>query len=97
MKVTGNLFLSANPCGQRNTTYSYNAFAGGGCGSNNVVGSTAAFLLGFVSKADPGNFALLASSVLRDKGNPGNFPAVDRSGKKRPVGGVPDIGAMEFR
>ena len=54
MKVTGNLFLSANPCGQRNTTYSYNAFAGGGCGSNNVVASAAAFLLGFADKGDPG-------------------------------------------
>jgi chitodextrinase len=97
LRVTGNLFLSSNPCGLRNTTYSYNAFAGGGCGSNNVVGSTSAFLLGFVSRGDPGNFALLASSVLRDKGNPANFPAVDRSGSKRPIGGVPDIGAMEFR
>jgi hypothetical protein len=97
MRITGNLFLSANPCGQRNTTYSYNAFAGGGCGSNNVVASTAAFLLGLASKGDPGTYALLANSVLRDKGNPGNFPTVDRNGNKRPVGGAPDIGALEFR
>jgi hypothetical protein len=97
LKVTGNLFLSTNPCGQRNATYSYNAFAGGGCGSNNVVASTAAFLSGFASKGDPGTYALLTTSVLRDKGNPGNFPTVDRNGNKRPVGGVPDIGALEFR
>ena len=97
MRVTGNLFLAGSPCGHANATYSYNAFVSGGCGSNNIVNSASVYLLGFVSVTDPGNFALLAASVLRDKGNPSNYPAVDRAGNSRPVGAAPDIGAYEFR
>ena len=40
---------------------------------------------------------LLAASVLRDKGNPSSYPAIDRAGNSRPVGAAPDIGAYEFR
>jgi chitodextrinase len=97
MRVTGNLFLAGSPCGHANATYSYNAFVSGGCGSNNIVNSAAVYLAGFLSVGDPGNFALLAASVLRDKGNPNNSPSVDRAGNSRPVGAAPDIGAYEFR
>ncbi len=97
MRVTGNLFLSGAPCGHANATYSHNAFVSGGCGSNNIVNSLAVYLLGFVSTLDPGNYSLLPVSVLRDKGNPSNYPSVDRAGNSRPVGAAPDIGAYEFR
>ena len=97
MRVIGNLFLAGSPCGHANATYSYNAFVSGGCGSNNIVNSAAVYLLGFISTGDPGNFMLLAASVLRDKGNPSNYPSVDRAGNSRPVGAAPDIGAYEFR
>jgi hypothetical protein len=97
MRVTGNLFLTANPCGHARATYSHNAFVGGGCGTNNIVHNAGAYLNGFTATGDPGNFALLAASVLRDKGNPSAFPAVDRTGKKRPAGSAPDIGAYEFK
>jgi hypothetical protein len=97
MRVTGNVFLAGSPCGHANATYSYNAFASGGCGSNNLITSLTTYLLGFLSVGDPGNFALLPASVLRDKGNPNDYPAIDRAGTSRPVGAAPDIGAYEFR
>jgi hypothetical protein len=97
MRVTGNLFLSGSPCGHSNTTYSYNAYPSNGCGSNSIVRSVATYMAGFVGPGDPGNYALRADSVLRNKGDPKVFPTVDLSGKARPAGGAPDIGAQEFK
>lgn len=97
LKVTGNLFLSSTPCGHANATYSYNAFVSGGCGTNSIVYGAGTYLAGFLAPGDPGNYALRSGSVLRNKGNPGEFPKVDRNGRGRPVGARPDIGAYEFR
>ena len=97
LTVTGNLFLSSAPCGHANATYSYNAFVSRGCGANSIVYGAGTYLAGFLAPGDPGNYALRAGSVLRNKGNPTAFPRVDRSGKARPAGARPDIGAYEFR
>ena len=91
----GNLFLSGSPCGHANTTYSHNAFVSGGCGSSTFVNTVATYLAGFVSTADPGNYGLLANSVLRDRGNPANYPSQDKTGATRYAGVAPDIGAYE--
>jgi hypothetical protein len=93
--VIGNVFLSGNPCGLLNTTYSYNAFVSGACGTNSVTFSLAAYLSGFSSTSDPGTFSLLPSSVLLDKGSPTNYPAVDKAGNARYSGTAPNIGAYE--
>ena len=97
MRVIGNVFLAGAPCGHANTTYSHNAFASGGCGTNTVVSSLATLLGGFVATGDPGNYALLPTSVLRDKGSPTVYPSGDKAGNARPSGPAPDIGAYEFR
>jgi len=96
MRVIGNVFLSAAPCGQANTTYSYDAFiTGDGCGSNNIVNPLSTYLAGFVNTGDPGLYSLTSTSVLRDKGNPGNYPAQDFAGTPRFAGPAPDLGAYE--
>ena len=97
MRVIGNVFLAGAPCGHANSTYSHNAFVSGGCGANNVVSSLATLLAGFVATSDPGNYALTAGSVLRDKGSPTVYPSGDKAGTPRPSGSAPDIGAYEFR
>jgi hypothetical protein len=96
MRVIGNVFLSGAPCGQANTTYSYNAFVSGGCGSNNVVSPLATLLAGFANVGDPGTYSLLASSVLRDKGSTASYPSQDFTGASRYSGAAPDIGAYEY-
>jgi chitodextrinase len=95
MRVIGNLFLSGAPCGLGNTTYSYNAFVSGACGTNSITNSLTSYQAGFTSTGDPGNYGLLTSSVLRDKGSLGNYPAQDRAGSPRYNGAAPDIGAYE--
>jgi hypothetical protein len=95
MRVIGNVFLSGSPCGQPNTTYSYNAFVSGGCGTNNITNSLATYLAGFTSSADPGTYSLKPTSVLRDKGNPANYPSSDFAGSPRFTGSAPDLGAYE--
>ena len=95
MRVIGNAFLSAAPCGHANTSYSYNAFTSGGCGTNNVVSALTTLLGGFSGTGDPGGYTLLSGSVLKDKGSPGSYPSVDRSGASRYNGAGPDIGASE--
>ena len=97
MQVTGNVFLSANPCGQRNTTYSYNAFVRRRLWLEQRRRQRRGVPGRVRSASDPGNYALLATSVLRDKGNPSQLPRCRPNGNKRPVGGAPDIGALEFR
>jgi hypothetical protein len=96
MRVIGNVFLSSAPCGHGNATYSHNAFAGRGCGANAYSFGLSALLSGFASTGDPGNYGLRAASVLRGKGNPNVRPAVDRTGRARPAGKAPDLGAYEF-
>jgi Right handed beta helix region/Fibronectin type III domain len=92
MRVIGNAFLDAEtPCGAPNSTFSYNAFVSRPCGSNSMTHPLSVYQAGLSNL-----FGLLAASVLRDKGNPSSFPSIDRSGKKRPAGGAPDIGAYEF-
>jgi hypothetical protein len=95
MRVIGNVFLSGAPCGQANTTYSYNAFVSGSCGTNTVTNTLATFLAGFASTADPGNYTLTSSSVLKDKGTTANYPTQDYSGNARYNGAAPDLGASE--
>ncbi len=95
MRVIGNLFLSGSPCGHGNTTYSHNAFVSGGCGTNTIVNSAATYLAGFQSTGDPGTYSLLPGSVLRDRGNPANYPSQDKTGSSRYAGTAPDIGAYE--
>ena len=94
MRVIGNVFLSEVACGKSNTTYSYNAFVSGGCGTNSITNSLATYRSGFVSNADPGNFALTSGSVLRDKGTPSGYPTQDRPGNARTA--TNDIGAYEY-
>ncbi len=96
MRVVGNVFLASVPCGKANTTYSHNAFVSGGCGSNSITQSLATYQAGFASTGDPGDYSLRSTSVLRDKGNPSNHPAVDRAGTAR-ADAAPDIGAYEYR
>ncbi len=95
MRVIGNVFLSGSPCGQGNTTFSYNAFVSGACGTSTVTNSLATYLGGFTAAGDPGTYSLKAASVLRDRGNPGNYPAQDRTGAARYAGAAPDLGAYE--
>jgi chitodextrinase len=96
MRVIGNVFLADAPCGQGNTTYSYNAFVSGACGSNTATNSLATFLAGFVSTGDPGTYSLKSTSVLKDKGSIGNYPAQDFTGAGRYSGAAPDLGAYEY-
>jgi hypothetical protein len=92
MRVIGNAFLDAEtPCGAPNSTFSHNAFVSRPCGSNSITHPLSVYQAGMSNL-----FGLLASSVLRNKGNPNSFPSVDRAGKSRPAGGAPDIGAYEF-
>jgi hypothetical protein len=96
MRVIGNVFLSGAPCGQANTTYSYNAFVSGACGTNSIVNPLATYLAGFANVGDPGTYSLLATSVLRDKGSTGNYPSQDFTGATRYGGTAPDLGAYEY-
>jgi hypothetical protein len=93
MRVIGNVFLAGAPCGHANTTYSHNAFASGGCGEARLTRSAAAIERGFLS--GPRQFRLRGSSVLRDRGKPGDAPLRDRDGRRRT--GRADLGAFEFR
>ncbi len=94
MRVIGNVFLASVACGKANTTYSYNAFVSGGCGTNSITNSLSTYQSGFVSNADPGNFALTSGSVLRDKGTPSGYPTLDRAGNARTA--TNDLGAYEY-
>ena len=60
-----------------------------------MTNSLATYLAGFTGSGDPGVYSLLAGSVLRDRGNPGNYPAQDRTGATRFSGAAPDLGAYE--
>jgi chitodextrinase len=95
MRVIGNVFLASAPCGLANTTYDYNAFVSGSCGTHATTASLATYQSGFTSTADPGNYSLNSGSVLRDKGNNGNCPSQDLAGTARYKGAAPDIGAYE--
>ncbi len=95
MRVIGNVFLSGDPCGQVNTTYSYNAFVSGACGTNSVTFGLPTYLSGFSSTSDPGTYSLLPTSALRDKGSPTNYPSIDKAGNARYSGTAPNIGAYE--
>ncbi len=95
MRVIGNVFLSGSACGHANTTYSYNAFVSGACGTSSVTNSLSTYLAGFTGTGDPGAYSLLTGSVLRDKGNTGNYPTQDRTGATRYNGAAPDLGAYE--
>ena len=72
-----------------------NAFVGGACGTNSITNSLATYLAGFASTNDPGTYDLLPTSVLIDKGNPSDYPSVDKAGNARYAGVAPDIGAYE--
>ena len=96
MRVIGNVFLAGSSCGKSNTTYAYNAFVSGGCGTNAIVNSLATYLLGFLSTGVPGNYTLSAASVLRDKGSTSNYPSNDLAGTSRYTGPAPDLGAYEY-
>jgi chitodextrinase len=95
MRVIGNVFLADAPCGQSNTTYAYNAFVSGGCGSNSITNSLSTYQAGFTSTADPGTYSLKSTSVLKDKGSSASYPSQDFAGTSRFSGAAPDIGAYE--
>jgi chitodextrinase len=98
VRLVGNAFLSDAPsCGHANSTWSYNAFTSDPCGANAILRPLSTFLAGFNGTGSPGNYSLRSTSVLRDKGNPANFPPRDRAGRSRFAGRAPDIGAYEFR
>ena len=82
-------------CGKSNTTYSYNAFVSGGCGTNSVTNSLATYQSGFVSTADPGNYALTIGQRPSGQGTPEQLP--DGSpGPETPGRRTNDIGAYEY-
>jgi hypothetical protein len=95
MRVIGNVFLSAVACGKGNTTYAYNAFVSGACGTNAITHPLSTYGAGFTSTGDPGDYSLRSTSVLRDRGNPSDRPAIDRPGTAR-SDSAPDLGAYEF-
>jgi hypothetical protein len=97
MRVVGNVFLADAPCGLANTTYAYNAFVSGACGSNSLTASLASVQAGFMapSSGGPGDYRLRSDSVLRDRGNPADYPVEDAAGTARYSGGAPDLGAYE--
>ena len=96
MRVIGNVFLASAPCGKANTVYSHNAFVGSGCGTNALVQPLSTYQSGFTSTGDPGDYSLRSTSVLRDRGDPAQKPAVDLTGAAR-TDATPDLGAYEYR
>lgn len=99
VRLVGNVFLDDAPsCRLANTSWSHNAFTSDACGSKAIIRPLSTFLAGFTTGGgSPGNYALRATSILRDKGDPADYPRRDRTGRSRPVGSGPDIGAYEFR
>ena len=97
MRVIGNVFLdSGSPCGQSNTTFSYNAFVSGACGTNSITNSLATYL-GPASPAHrrPGHLQPQSRQRPREQGKPGQLPRQDRTGAPRYTGTAPDLGAYE--
>ena len=95
MRVVGNVFLADAPCGKSNTTYAYNAFVSGGCGTGSTTNSLATYQAGFTAPGDNGDYSLKSGSVLREKGDRSSYPTQDMAGTSRYVGAGPDIGAYE--
>ena len=95
MRVVGNVFLSRAPCGHANATYRNNAFVGSPCGANSITHGLPTYLTGFTATGERGDYSLRAGSVLRDRGDPRNYPQLDRSGRARFIGPGPDLGAFE--
>ena len=98
LRAVGNLFLSDAPsCDHANSRWSHNAYVTGACGGASMSRPLSVYLAGFGSLQSPGDYSLRAGSVLRDKGDPADFPRRDRPGRIRFAGRAPDIGAFEFR
>jgi chitodextrinase len=50
----------------------------------------------FYANAPGGDFHLIGGAAAINRADPGNFPAVDKDGNRRPVGAAPDAGAYEY-
>jgi hypothetical protein len=98
VRLVGNAFLSETPtCNQANISWSHNAFVSGACGSNAITNTLSTYLNGFTNTTTtPGTYTLTPTSILRDKGNPTNYPGNDINGTPRYTGTAPDIGADEL-
>ena len=98
MRVIGNLFLAGAPCGHANATYSLQRLRLRRLRlEQHRQQRCRAYLAGFLSIGDPGNYSLLAAQRAPRQGQPDHYPSVDRAGNSRPSGAAPDIGAYEFR
>ena len=92
-----------------NTSYSFNITPTGvdNCGGTGAASFSASILNGgFLNyhpfsgnggaSAEPaGDYRLVAGSPLFNRGNPGSYPSLDRTGAARFTGTAPDIGAYE--
>ena len=109
--VVGNYFATNPPCGQTGAVYAYNISPSGvsNCGGSGAQSfSMSSITAGFLSyrpftgnqgaTAQPaGDYRLTSTSPLINKGNPANYPALDKAGTTRFVGTAPDAGAYEGR
>ena len=107
--VVGNYFATNPPCGQTGAIYAYNISPTGvsNCGGSGAQSfSMSSITAGFLSyqpftgnqgaTAQPaGDYRLTSTSPLINKGNPANYPALDKAGTTRYVGTAPDAGAYE--
>jgi chitodextrinase len=107
--VTGNYFATNAPCGLPNTSYSYNVTPSGtnNCGGTGALSFALSALTSGFTRYQPftgnggaspqpaGDYRLLTTSPLIDKGNPNSYPTTDRSGTNRYKGTAPDTGAYE--
>jgi hypothetical protein len=107
--VVGNYFATNPPCGLSNTSYAYNISPTGtsNCGGSGAQSFSAASInAGFVryqpyagdtgaSAQAPGDYRLLSSSPLINRGTTGNYPTLDLSGIARFRGTAPDVGGYE--
>ena len=106
MRVVGNYFDVNSPCREPNTVYAYNVTPVGvsNCGGRGARSFSAPALhRGFVTYQPftgnqggtpqaPGDYRLLSTSPLVDRGSTGNYPSLDFAGIARFRGAAPDIG-----
>jgi hypothetical protein len=109
MQIYDNYFATNSPCGVPNTSYSYNIIPTGvdNCGGTGAQSFPLATIVAAFLNYHPfagncgaspeplGDYRLLDASPLIKRGNPGAYPAIDRTGASRSKGNAPDVGAYE--
>ena len=95
MRVIGNVFLSGSPCGQGNTTFSYNAFVSGRVRNQHGDEHPRHLSRRLHGHRRSGHLQPQGRQRPADRGNPANYPADDRTGAARYAGAAPDLGAYE--